>query len=902
MANIRNFQDIKKLKILNWNANGVLSKKSELLIYLQSNEVDICCITETHLKEKDKLKFPGYKVYRYDRPSDRKASGGTAIIVKNNINHHELLAPSTSNLEISGISVVSASPLYIFSVYNPPNKRLLAQDLLNIFTTTNPILAIGDLNSKHTDWGCKQTNPNGIRLNQILVDLGLSLHSPSEPTFYRPGRQADILDVVLSKRLSTPVYQQADTALSSDHLPVLISLDTPVEEVTQSNKLIKGKVDWKAFSEILDSIAAVPGSINSVTGIDSFLTQLNLDIYTALDQSTQQVSKSREPRFSNRVPKSILDLIKEKNRTRRLWQRYRTGDLKKKLNYLIHKLKKDLDAFTMNKYQEYLSELSPKDRSLWKATKHLLKKSTPIPTLTTQTSVLQTDKEKCDAFAESLERTFSPSVAEYCRIEDEAAEFINIDMATAELPLRFISPSEIRNIIMKLKLRKSPGHDLIPAIVFKHFSRKVIASLTALFNSCLRIGYFPAAWKHAEIILLKKPGKHFRHIDSYRPISLLPIAGKIFETCIKKRFQDFITKNNIIPNFQFGFTQKHSTIHQLTRLHEFIVAGFEAKKHTVAAFLDFEKAFDKVWHTGLKFKLKKAGLPAYLYQILCSFLDNRTFHVRINTTKSNIKSIQGGTPQGSVLSPLLFIFYIHDMPVDHGSEISLFADDTTVFTQNSDIEVATEILQDTLREINAFLKTWRINLNVTKSVVQIFTLRRPPTPSNLVLNSEELPWVDKDSAVKYLGVYLDRKLTWKIHFNKKLNEGYSRLSQLFPILNRKSSLKPNCSLLLYKSILRPLVTYASEVWGGTHQSKINRLQVFQNKVLRQAVDAPWFVRNSQLHRDLKIEPIIDFITKKYQNFSSNLQFVKGAVDFHLGQPTTVHRLKPRLPQDRLLNC
>ena len=155
-------------------------------------------------------------------------------------------------------------------------------------------------------------------------------------------------------------------------------------------------------------------------------------------------------------------------------------------------------------------------------------------------------------------------------------------------------------------------------------------------------------------------------------------------------------------------------------------------------------------------------------------------------------------------------------------------------------------------------------------------------------------------SVKYLGLHLDEKLSWKIHINKKLNQGYTRLRILYPLLNRSSTIQIKCSILLYTAIIRPLITYACPVWAAASKTKIKKLQTLQNKFLWIALKAPWFMRNKQLHNDTGLPHISTWITQQFKNFHEKLNKDDGARHYKIGRRSTNLRLKPPLPQDILL--
>ena len=172
------------------------------------------------------------------------------------------------------------------------------------------------------------------------------------------------------------------------------------------------------------------------------------------------------------------------------------------------------------------------------------------------------------------------------------------------------------------------------------------------------------AWKQAKVIMLPKPGKDLTKPTSYRPISLLPAIGKVFERIIASRLSTFLEKANYFDENQAGFRRNRSTLDQLFKLSQSVSTALKKHKKAVGVFLGVEKAFDAVWLEGLKYKLGTAeiGLPTKMIRLLSSFLTNRHLRVHQDSAISNKIELKAGTPQGSALSPLLFIFYVNDTP------------------------------------------------------------------------------------------------------------------------------------------------------------------------------------------------------------------------------------------------
>jgi hypothetical protein len=155
-----------------------------------------------------------------------------------------------------------------------------------------------------------------------------------------------------------------------------------------------------------------------------------------------------------------------------------------------------------------------------------------------------------------------------------------------------------------LILKKAPGFDLITGKILKYLKRKALVKLTTLFNACIRLKHVPDAWKIAEIVTIPKLGKNLSEVESYRPISLLPIMSKLFEKLILKHLKPIIIEKHLVPTHQFGFRDNHSTVDQVHRIADIIEKTLESKRLCSAVFLDVAQAFDRIWHNGLLHKLR----------------------------------------------------------------------------------------------------------------------------------------------------------------------------------------------------------------------------------------------------------------------------------------------------------
>jgi len=364
------------------------------------------------------------------------------------------------------------------------------------------------------------------------------------------------------------------------------------------------------------------------------------------------------------------------------------------------------------------------------------------------------------------------------------------------------------------------------------------------------------------------------------------------------RILPFIESQKIIPTHQFGFQPFHSTIQQAHRLVDAIASSLARKEYCCAAFLDIEQAFDRVWLKVLLYKLKKIIPPTY-YLILHSYFQNRFFHVSFGSSTSQIFPCLAGVPQGSILGPVLFNIYTSDLPLIPFTDVFTFADDTAVISQHSNPIVAVDNLQNHITLIEKWHKQWKLKTNITKSTNSTFTLnKRLPPP--VFLNGSPLPTAD---VVRYLGLYMDKRLTWEQRTRLKRTELKRGFLKLYSLFGRNSKLSLDNKLLLYKTVLRPMWTYGMEIWGSTKPSNSQRIQSMQSIILRSITNSPFYVSNLTLHNDLQIPVVKDLAHTRYTSFHKKLPSHPNPHVQSLASPflpdNPTRRLKRQWPRDLL---
>jgi hypothetical protein len=419
-----------------------------------------------------------------------------------------------------------------------------------------------------------------------------------------------------------------------------------------------------------------------------------------------------------------------------------------------------------------------------------------------------------------------------------------------------VTRGDIVSVIKSLPSRKAPGPDGIRNEQLKQLPLGAGSFLAIIFTACFRLGYFPQQWKKARIICLPKPGKPPRIIGSYRPISLLDSIGKLMERIILPHLLRFLAEENILPDFQFGFRREHCTHHALLRVTGFITDAFNLKACCAAAFLDVSKAFDRVWHEGLAWKLKHLRFPTWLHNTIVDFLTNRSFHVSWKGEASTERRIRAGVPQGSVIAPHLYSIFTADFPRDFGwnAAISLFADDTALLCRSFTAKGAATRLQSLLNAAAEWSAKWRTAINPAKTQTIIFRRIRRKTPApDLRLLGQTLTWT---KTATYLGIELDEHLTYKDHTRKLLTRAAADVARLAPLL-RSADITVADKLRIHRSILLPRILYASPVWSGVCQrGPLTKLQLRIRRTLRLITGFPKWIGNAAL-REYTGEPSLE---------------------------------------------
>lgn len=643
-------------------------------------------------------------MYHTNHP-DNKAHGGSAVLVRSNIKHHVLQDYCKNYIQATNVVITDwISDITVSALYCPPRFTIKETEFNDFFQSLGDrFIAGGDYNAKHTFWGSRLVLPRGRELLKCIQTRNMNVISSGQPTYWPTDKRKipDVIDFCVCKGIvNNNISCRSCWDLSSDHSPIIVELHTTAQVRAKKCVLHNKKTNWPLFRELIDKAFQEPVSLKTEDEITEAVLYFNNSVQEAAWSSTPPLPHRST---DNYVAKHILDKIIQKRRMRKHWQQSRDPGVKKQLNHINRQLKHILDKDRNDGFHNYLAGLdatASSDYSLWKATRRLKRPvSVSPPIRKTDGSWARTDQEKAETFSEHLSKVFIPHSYEGSPADAaEITDYLNTPKNTEEMPLKF-TKTDVARIIKKSDPKKSPGYDLITNRILQELPESGITFLTSLFNAMTRLQFFPLEWKVAQIIMLLKPDKQPEEAKSYRPISLLPIPSKIFESLLLQHILPILKEKGLIPDHQFGFRSKHATVDQVHRIANKIMESLEAKTYCTSAFLDISQAFDRVWHAGLLFKLKKA-LPNHLYGILKSFLQQRHFIVQSGEALSDLCPIQAGVPQGSVLGPTLYLLFTADLPTSESLTTGTFADDTAILAAHSDPKIASQILQEGLNNIS----------------------------------------------------------------------------------------------------------------------------------------------------------------------------------------------------------
>ena len=387
-----------------------------------------------------------------------------------------------------------------------------------------------------------------------------------------------------------------------------------------------------------------------------------------------------------------------------------------------------------------------------------------------------------------------------------------------------ISINDMENALNNLNISKSPGPDNFHPHFLKLSSKSLAKPLKLLFDKTLFYGYIPNDWKIAEVRPIFKKGDKSKP-NNYRPVSLTSVICKIMETFIKKALNLHLISNNLLSKEQYGFVTGRNTITQLLVTINDWMFELDNNISVDAAYMDFRKAFDTVPHQRLLNKLRGYNVNGNILKWISSFLSNRYQYVKINNSSSDTHKVTSGVPQGSVLGPTLFIYFINDLPnVITDANVKVFADDTKVYKSINENEDS-EILQKAIDSMYHWTQKWLLKFNKEKCKI-LHLGKNNPCYSYTIGEDNDKITLETTDLEKDLGIFIDPNLDFKKHIKTTVKKASYAGYKILKNFSYKTS---NILVPLFKTLVRPILEYGNSVWNNKLKKYTTMIENVQRK-------------------------------------------------------------------------
>ena len=493
----------------------------------------------------------------------------------------------------------------------------------------------------------------------------------------------------------------------------------------------------------------------------------------------------------------------------------------------VNNLKRHAKEQFYNNLEFSISDFHSNDRKqFWKVVRHFVKgnsSSSSIPPLNSYPVTGQNDF--CFSIEDKTE-LLNKYFTSISIVNDENATLPAFEYKCQNRISSITCTSdEVASLIELLNPNKATGPDGISNKMLKAVSKEIAVPLSILFNRSFREGKFGEIYKYSNVIPLPKKGDN-SDPSTFRPVSLLSNVGKLQERIAFKHIFNFLHENDLLYKYQSGFLPNHSTTFQLIDIYHHICQTFDNNQFSCMVFLDVSKAFDRVWHKGLIFKLKQLGIEGELLEWISDYLSGRKQKVVIRNSSSSLMRVNAGVPQGSVLGPLLFLVYINDISESLLSLTRLFADDSSLFYSAANIKDIEGIINHDLRMLVSWAAQWLINFNPLKTEAMLFTLRLIESLPNLIFDGTRIKFVTEH---KHLGLTFSNNGQWHNHIENILKGA----SKVIGIMRKLKYTFSRVALnQIYLSYLQPIIEYSCVVWDGCTERDIESLQKLQNEAAR----------------------------------------------------------------------
>lgn len=867
--------------------------------FIEQNNISCSLFVESKIDETHNVNYNDWTTFTKIGHKIQNIRGGSIIQCHPSLHARRDNPPAIRNQmnEVTHFTTpFQNEKLHIFLVYFHPNSTLEE----TVFTKASLYkysIIIGDFNAT--------TKKKLDQINEFVKNSKFS-KAETGPTFIMSNNQDSTPDLLLYTEniKSNIVKVELIPDLAPDHLGMVVDIDMQLEPHEQTEKIT---YNYK-LSNILKINKELELFIENNENTP-FSEQYIEDFNRKLSETIRKHTPVKKRHiFLHELPPYIIKLIKHKRKIYREYCKNPNPHFKKELNNYNKNIQRMIQQYRENNWIAACNKINElKGKNFYNEVKKLSKyKQFPnIPNLIENNKEYITDQEKAQLFAEHYVRRYK--FGEDDNYDKNAKTMIDEwykKYFSNQIHPRERTTLEHADYYQQLHNSKnsSPGKDNIPWIILKRLDEKIHLHIIKIFEFCINEGIFPEIWKTGQIINIPKSNSNKQRVGNYRPITLLPVLGKLYEKVIKTMLTPHIEQH--IPNFQFGFRKERSTIHPLTILVSNAQNATLKSYKTSAISLDIEKAFDSIWHKALLYKLYKLGVPTDLIKLCKQFLENRKLEVKVGTSTSDYFCPEQGTPQGSPLSTLLFNIFCHDIILETSNDLYIlqFADDTILITHAKTVAKCVKKLQDLLEYIQNWFKKWRMKINIEKSQFIIFDHRISTTSPTLQLEGKT---IQPAASIKYLGVQIDNKLNFNLHTKNLKKKAISRAKHFSKLTYRKQGISTITAAKIYKTICRPLIEYAHPIFNNCKRPAVRNIEVAETKALRTITrmrhpnNVLYNPPNDLLYSSTNIEPIRTRLNTLLNRFVEKLRRQEDVLALY--QDELNHSSSRKHPRQTLYN-
>lgn len=791
-----------QVRICQLNIEGISKAKSDYLSRLLSDEkVDVVLIQETHTSSHETLQkrgnIPGFKLLA----AINHPKYGIATYIRNDIDGAEVL--SCTNSDDISIITTSVHGLHITNVYKPPAISW-PENVLP--TYPHPAIYCGDFNSHHSLWRYANDDENGESLFQWSENnkLHLLFDAKDRGSFHSARWSRDSNpDLCFVSSINDKPLTASRSILSdfpqSQHRPAIVNIGVtiPIVRSTPKPRWNFKKADWPKFATKLDcDIRFIPPTAGN------FERFVGLVIATAKKCIPRGFRKEYIPCWNEDSD--------------RLYEEFHNNPNPEIADELV----KSLDDARKSEWFNSVSQMDFKHSSR-KAWTLLRKLGSANPSTSSKPSI---DPNLIARHIVNVSKADSDKPFTR-KINSELKSLRSQTLPNSSYSHPF-SELDISEALSKTKNGTAAGVDHIYPEFIKNSGPRTRTWLARFYTDILLSGNLPGLFKRSKIIALLKPGKDATDASSYRPIALLSVCLKLFERLILNRIEEDIEK--VIPPEQAGFRKGRSCTDQVLALTNFIENGYDKMQKTAVSFVDLTAAYDTVWKKGLILKLNKVIPCSRICNIILAMLSDRLFNVYINDSQSKTRKLNNGLPQGSVLAPALFNLYIHDLPATTARKFN-YADDMAFAFQHTQFSILENVLESDLSKISSFCRNWRLKPSLTKTEVCCFHLTHVEADRKLSIRFNG-SMLTHNFTPKYLGIILDRTLSFRHHLHKSAQKIKSRNNIIQKLAGTSWGATANCLRTSALALVYSTAEYGAPIWLNSHHVK--RIDVQLNTTMR----------------------------------------------------------------------